>query len=940
MLTGALSMQAQHPYYYKIDSENGFPSNEVYQVLQDSFGFVWIGCDAGLFRYDGLSFKQYFHPQQNGRSISHLLLDREQRVWCQNFVGQLFYVESDSMHLFKDFSKEVRAYPKFSIREDELIAGVNNQLRYFDKTGALLSQTPDLHFGAETIIPHQDLLYINSISNIKWSKDNVNFKSIFSKDSLECRYMGKVGNMIYAFVKDLRTSKWQLFKLENRQARVIRGFDVSALNERIYVIKEFGNGFLLGSSNGVFLLNDQFQKAQHFLPGEKITDILYDREGNLWFTSLQSGIYVIPSIQLQIYPEDFFGSNNITALSSFGNELLIGTFNGNIYRFNPKTNERIPIRTPIQYAQKIVRTLVEDDRYLIVSRVGETYLYNKRTGKNNFVPYGNIRSMVLSGDSTFAVTGGSAFMINLASGKYEGYLVLNGAGSAVTQHPQKDTFFLGSKYGLFKYINGQTNPIYWKGQTIYPTSFDWHRDTLWMGTLTNGLLAYYDGDLHAYFLSDDKLRNTNRAIKIYNDYLLVATGLGLMKINLKTQAIDILDETDGLHQREIIGIEAIDSTIYLATTKGLVQMPIKEMQQNTAKPHLSIERVVVNDSLEVTKLKRKLRYYENNIRIYFQTALFRSRGNFHYEYRLLGLNDDWGINSGQTTALPYRALPAGQYTFELRVVNEDQVKSDIQRFSFEIVAPVWQRWWFLGLVLLLIISLVYWRIQNRIAKIRRQAKIENELKTSQLTALKAQMNPHFLYNALNSIQDLILEEDVKNASRYLAKFSHLMRQILDASENQVIPLSEELKMLHLYLTLEKLRFGENFEYTIDLSSNIQTETLLIPPMIIQPFIENAVKHGLLHKTKGTKKIHIRLEKKESLECTIIDNGVGREKANAIQKRQGKSNSSFATSATQKRLQILNQTYPQKIGLEISDLYQDKKASGTKVVLRIPLNAHS
>ncbi|MEN0047135.1 MAG: histidine kinase [Bacteroidota bacterium] len=218
-------------------------------------------------------------------------------------------------------------------------------------------------------------------------------------------------------------------------------------------------------------------------------------------------------------------------------------------------------------------------------------------------------------------------------------------------------------------------------------------------------------------------------------------------------------------------------------------------------------------------------------------------------------------------------------------------------------------------------------------------QIENELKASQLTALKAQMSPHFLYNALNSIQDLVLDKDVKNASGYLTKFSHLMRQILDASENQVIPISEELKMLKLYLTLEKLRFGDHFEYTIALSPTIQAETSFIPPMIIQPFVENAIKHGLLHKTKGTKRIYIQLDQKELLECTIVDNGVGRKKAKAIQERQGKLNSSFATSATQRRLKILNQKYSQKIGLEISDFYENDRASGTKVVLYIPLNVY-
>ncbi|KXK43961.1 MAG: signal transduction histidine kinase [Bacteroidetes bacterium OLB11] len=145
------------------------------------------------------------------------------------------------------------------------------------------------------------------------------------------------------------------------------------------------------------------------------------------------------------------------------------------------------------------------------------------------------------------------------------------------------------------------------------------------------------------------------------------------------------------------------------------------------------------------------------------------------------------------------------------------------------------------------------------------------------------MNPHFMYNTLNSIQALILKQDIKNSNLYLSKFSHLMRKVLDVSGRDEISIQEEIEILELYLSLEKLRFGNDFLYKIIISNEVETQAIFLPPLLLQPFVENAIKHGLLHK-KGEKQLIIRLEKETNhILCRIKDNGIGRKHSAEIKK---------------------------------------------------------
>jgi len=229
-------------------------------------------------------------------------------------------------------------------------------------------------------------------------------------------------------------------------------------------------------------------------------------------------------------------------------------------------------------------------------------------------------------------------------------------------------------------------------------------------------------------------------------------------------------------------------------------------------------------------------------------------------------------------------------------------------------------------------------ILTELKETQKRLGLEKQYKDSELKALKAQMNPHFIFNVLNSIQDYIVLNQKNLASDYLGKFADLIRNYLHYSDIGFISISEELKNLNLYLELEKLRFEDNLNYTITIADHINGDAIFIPTMIIQPYIENALKHGLLH-LKTNRILNISMDKISDniLECVIKDNGVGRKKADEINSRIHKTHKSFALKATSERLDLLNFGKDKKIGVTFIDLLDESNnALGTKVILKIPI----
>ena len=259
--------------------------------------------------------------------------------------------------------------------------------------------------------------------------------------------------------------------------------------------------------------------------------------------------------------------------------------------------------------------------------------------------------------------------------------------------------------------------------------------------------------------------------------------------------------------------------------------------------------------------------------------------------------------------------------------------------QFQISPPWWNNWWFFAFIMLFVSGSIWLFFRNRIDKYRKELVVTRQIMDLESKALRAQMNPHFVFNSLNAIQECIVTGKVDEAYSYLSKFSRLLRIVLEHSDRPEVTLQEELEVMDLYISLEKLRFKNDMQYQFELDDDLDDEEILSPPMLIQPHIENAIWHGLRHK-EGIKILEMTITENHPgyLEVIIEDNGIGRKKAGEMRQSRlgGNNHKSKGKLLSGNRMDILQKTYP-LTSMTINDLYhQHGMADGTKVVLSIPM----
>lgn len=956
----ALHLKAQSPYYYHLNEESGLPSSEVYQVLQDKFGYIWIGCDAGLCRYDGSRFKIYSNSQQNSKSISGLRLDNLGNVWCQNFSGQIFKVSGDSLKLFSGILNNASSYQQYTIDNKNRIWIANNKrIELYDYNGEKIKSLYKINQQHDTVIWHEvevDKSGVILATGLNYglvkasvtTDNNVKVKLIDSSSVFKNRTSFELtNNGLISLSEENPIRKYIIAEIINGKVELKNSMLPFSPNGIIYKIyKDNLDRNWACTSNGVSLLNknfNSFSNDQFFLKEDKISGLYQDREGNLWISSLQNGLYVVPNYDLKIYTQQnsLLADHNITSLFiSSKNELYVGTFSGLVYKI-AKQAGLSPIVLSEQLSYRTVKKITENNGQLFVAH-GPLSVINANKTKSYKVF--NARDFCWLGDTLFlALPTGFAcipdfkLVDKIQYGNEQKIFHSKSTKVVVTDSVNKKVYF-ASIDGLFQYQDGKVTEVKIDGQTVFVNKLSIYKNDLWVGTVNDGLYLISNNNFKFKYSQQNGLRgNTIRCFRVYKDKIWVATDLGLNVIDVKTQTIKYLSYTDGIATREINDIIEWNGKVYLATNKGLYEFENRDNEKQTVSPNIELTNVFVNGNQYKLDNNIKLSYAQNNLLFKFNTACFKARGNYFYKYRLLGLDSVWRINQALENEVSYSALPSGSFTFQVLAVNEKGISSiEPINYVFVIAKPTWQQWWFYLVAFIVALAIVVLVATFVIKNIQKKARVKNELVSSQLTAIRAQMNPHFMYNTLNSIQDLILKNEIKNTNYYLSKFSSLMRKILEFSGIEQIVLDDEVEMLTSYLELEKLRFGDDFKFSIEVSNDVDIYKTHIPSLIIQPFVENSIKHGLLHK-RGKKELVIKFIRDDKYIVVIVDdNGVGRKRSDEIKQKSQIQHKSFATEATQKRIDLLNNNYSEKIEIEIIDKEDLNVVLGTKVIIKFPI----
>jgi hypothetical protein len=449
---------------------------------------------------------------------------------------------------------------------------------------------------------------------------------------------------------------------------------------------------------------------------------------------------------------------------------------------------------------------------------------------------------------------------------------------------------------------------------------------------------------------------------VNNLFVGTETGLDYIRLDEERNPIEIKHYSKG---EGFTGIETCqnsvykdgDGTMWFGTINGLSKYNPANSVKNENEPVTNITDVkLFYEPIANTSYKNfagdwntisniELPYNQNQLTFDFIAINFSNPDAVKYQWKLDGYDKEWSPVS-KNHSINYSNIGAGDYTFLVKACNEDGVwnKTPVQ-LKFHISPPVWLRWWFITLVVIFTGSLFFFlfkwrenRIKAKAEEAQKKLQLEKEVVELEQKALRLQMNPHFIFNALNSIQSQIGTDNEQAARYYLAKFSRLMRQILDNSRNASITLEEEANTLENYLLIEKFCNGDRFDYKITIDETIEKDYVKIPPMLLQPFIENAIKHGLkyIEGKRGFIEVDFK-EKNNLLECSVTDNGIGRTKAEELNKLSKETyHKSTALLVTQERLDLLKDDKNIQ-SLEIIDLYDEQSnATGTKVIVRIPI----
>lgn len=476
-------------------------------------------------------------------------------------------------------------------------------------------------------------------------------------------------------------------------------------------------------------------------------------------------------------------------------------------------------------------------------------------------------------------------------------------------------------------------------------------DKLWIGTATKGL---YEAAIYSEYVQitaspiNEQLHSNNiYQLKYTSDSTLwIGTEKGMDAIknpNQKEFQVDHYGFNEGFTGLETCQNAIFEDSlgsVYIGTIAGLEIYSAQEIQVSEKAPILELQDILLFYQPISDRNQTQFEYYENHFGFSFTATFLPQPSSIEYQWRLKGYESDWSPWSEQKN-INYSNLKPGQYEFEIRARSTlNQQVSEVKTYSFEIIPPFWQKNWFwytvvisgVGIILI-IVTLIILRIKRKNRIKLEQIELEKDLISLEQKALRLQMNPHFIFNALNSIQYIIGKEDPKVARIQLAKFSKLMRKILDNSRKNLITIEDELETIRDYIQMETFASSKKIALNIKLNEDIPEDVPIIPPLLLQPFVENAIIHGFDDSTESPAiTIEFDMEQKNILICSVSDNGVGRQQAE--KKKTAEEHKSTALEVTQERLDKINQNVSMQ-SLEIIDL----KPHGTKVIFRLVVDIY-
>ncbi|MBL7798337.1 MAG: histidine kinase [Saprospiraceae bacterium] len=475
---------------------------------------------------------------------------------------------------------------------------------------------------------------------------------------------------------------------------------------------------------------------------------------------------------------------------------------------------------------------------------------------------------------------------------------------------------------------------------------------VWVAINRTGLLRLSARNLEnveGLLLTDTNGLPTKRIFNMNVDpsgNIWMVTVLGVVYMNAADRSYRIFTQSAGMDKN--VAYMAIpggnNGAFYIVSPGKYCRVDFEAVNRKTALPKLYIDKFSILNQERLGQVPPNavitLKPHENVFSFEYGCIDFSNQALYRFAYMLEGWDKDW-VHAGSRRYASYTNLNGDRYVFKVKVANSEGVWGAPISVTVVIETPLQKQAWFIALVALFFVGLVYALYRYRVRQVEETERLKTEfnrqLAETRLEALRAQMNPHFIFNSLNSINRYIIKSDIKTASLYLTRFAKLIRLILDNSKNKKVVLANELEALRLYVDMESLRFDHQFTFDITCDEDVDADNIEVPPLIIQPYVENAIWHGLLPKeAAGHPSVHVS-QRKDLLTCTITDNGIGRAQAAAFKSKNAPTRQSVGMKLTEERLHIATDKFSVSGTQEVIDLQNDNgEPCGTRVILTIPV----
>jgi ligand-binding sensor domain-containing protein len=967
-LTGATTIIGQTLHFRNYSVDEGLPFVQVFSIYQDSKGYLWSGGYGGLSRFDGISFRNY--SPRNGLPnhwVTSIEEDADGDLWVgtingiaqlqnerfvsygikdglpNNYVNCLLRDQTNNLWigteqgLCKHDGKKISTVNEQTLKQERIIClyqEENKPTVWIGTASGLWSY----HKNVFTAYPFSTpgITSINSITSDKngnilvgtedgiYKMMNGRFTLLFTPDNVEMP-------VAKSMVTDHQGKTWiaadnGLYEYngsEFRQVRVSR--DINS-NKLACLFIDYEKSLWLGTNSGLFRYRgDGFvsYSTHDGLRSNFIFGIARDDREVLWMCTENNGIYAFDKGTFTNYNRSSGLPSNKSndCFAHPDGTLWVGTDKG-LAIFNGSTFQRKTRRDGLH--SDSINTIMRDSQ-------GNMWL----GGANGITKFSN---------NTF-----STYYIPVTPGKHFDVWQLVEAGNG--------NIWVGTYTGGLFLFDGENFKRYdqlyqVENETFLGLCLD-REGTLYMGTLDG--LYIRKGNQTFHFTQTEGLNSDliyTMTLDLREDYLWIGTNQGLSRLDVQEfRKSNIARFTTYGKEEGFSGVECNsngtwldpDGSIWFGTVNGIIHFNPNNYAFSSAytKTNITGFRLAYSDTTLMNNCE--LPYDENNITFEYVGVCLTNPAKVMYKVMLEGFDNSWSPPTHERSAR-YSNLPSGKYTFKILSSNNEGIwNPEPVTFTFTIATPYWKRplfWLVNSVATVVFLSLgIYWRINQIKRREKQESETRVEMAHNELKALRAQMNPHFVFNSLNSIQHYIITNNNADAGKYLNKFARLMRIILNNSEKSSITIKEELDYLTLYLELEAMRFEGKFTYAFHIDDDIDVDYHEIPAMLLQPYVENAILHGLTPK-RDPGHLDIRISQSGNvIKVAIKDDGIGRTKSREMRQLSGKKNhKSLGMKITHDRLELINRLHGSSLSVSINDLLlPDGTPAGTQVDIFVPVS---